>query len=270
MLFLLCLSVASSIDAGLSALKERNLRMFFTGYPHIYVGLEEKKKQILAMSKYMIPPEIKLNTSVKLTPSGNKFFIDIGNKKICRSAENVKVCENGQPWVFSPLSFGYSVSIDNKCMTKLDDDEIKLKTCTNTDDQIFSVKLANLDDSCGKLKSVLDGSPPPKTKDTNINIYTPHHGHHNRKRRHSRDNHTVGVYRINVHKKRHHHHRPDDDSSSDSSSSGTAHASSSDRSSFDLDNDQSFSESENSNVNINRDANLFDEYYRKHIHTSTL
>ncbi|EQB59824.1 hypothetical protein NAPIS_ORF02610 [Vairimorpha apis BRL 01] len=43
-------------------------------------------------------------------------------------------------WKIVPKVFGFTIQIDNKCITKGEDDKVVLSSCTESDDQLFNFK----------------------------------------------------------------------------------------------------------------------------------
>ncbi|CAD25642.1 hypothetical protein [Encephalitozoon cuniculi GB-M1] len=161
----------SAKDRELEEFVEKDIKVFFSSYPAQVLGMEEDQGVLVSHSKYVNPSKYKFVTRARLVKSGERYVVIFGENNICKEGNSVVKCKEERPWDIDRKEFGYTISTDNKCITKGPDESIEMKPCVNTDDQIFGFKLADLG-GCGSVESLL-GSEKPKSTTTNVNIFQP-------------------------------------------------------------------------------------------------
>ncbi|ADM11868.1 uncharacterized protein Eint_071050 [Encephalitozoon intestinalis ATCC 50506] len=171
-LILMFMSIfVSARDRELEEFVEKDIKVFFSSYPTQILGLEEENGLLVSHSKYVNPSKYKFVTRARLVKSGEKYVVIFGENNICKDGNSVVKCKEERPWDIDRKEFGYTISTDNKCITKGPEESIQMKICVNTDDQIFSFKLADLG-GCGDIGSLLRNEGR-KNMTTNVNIFHP-------------------------------------------------------------------------------------------------
>lgn len=171
-LILMFMSIfVSAKDRELEEFIEKDIKVFFSSYPAQVLGMEENNGVLVSHSKYVNPSKYKFITRARLVRSGDKYVVIFGENNICKDGNSVMKCKEERPWDIDRKEFGYTISTGNKCITKGPDETIEMKTCVNTDDQIFNFKLADIS-GCGSIDSLV-GSGSPKNTTTNVNIFQP-------------------------------------------------------------------------------------------------
>lgn len=170
----LVLSLVGTKDTDLDDFVEKDIRVFFSSFPTFTLGLDEGSGVLVAHSKYINPSKHRFITKARLVKSGNKHVMIFGEDNVCKDGNSVIKCKDERPWELDRKPFGYTISMDGKCITKGPDATIELKTCVNTDDQVVDFKPADLG-GCGGLESLLGVGDNMKAGTTNVNILPPGH-----------------------------------------------------------------------------------------------
>lgn len=139
-------------DKELNEFINKDIKIFFAGYPTTFLGRDNDGSELVAHNKYVTFEKLKFNPKARIIKDGKNFEIYFSGARICKSGNRILKCSSLNSWSIDRKYFGYSISKDGLCITKDIDDTVKMKNCVDTDDQIFSFKLVTPDcDSEEKL-----------------------------------------------------------------------------------------------------------------------
>ncbi|KAG0434602.1 hypothetical protein DMUE_5119 [Dictyocoela muelleri] len=124
----------------------REIYITFSAYTNTIIAAKTDDKSdnpFIGVNKELDPDTFNYNDTSILRKDGDKFAITIGDYNLCRNNDALKKCNKDEEvvkWKINKNPFGYSISINDLCITKEEDVKLKLKKCTETDDQLFVFK----------------------------------------------------------------------------------------------------------------------------------
>ncbi|WUR04456.1 polar tube protein 4 (PTP4) [Vairimorpha necatrix] len=118
----------------------KDIKIYFAGYPTTFLGILEDKSELFAENKYLSFEKIKFNPKCRIIKRGSYYELLFSNKKMCKTGNRIAQCSTPENWEITRKNFGYTISKNDYCITKDIDDTLKMQKCVDTDDQLFSFK----------------------------------------------------------------------------------------------------------------------------------
>lgn len=153
-------------DNELDDFINKPIKIYFAGYGSTFLGLNTKTKNLVGRNKYTDFSKHNFNPVSKIIKDGSQYEIYFAGSRICESGSIISQCEKNGAWKLNRVNFGYTIGKGSNCITKDRDDTVKMKRCTETDDQIFAFKTVSDLGDCD-VKDALDTSDKNKI-DINI------------------------------------------------------------------------------------------------------
>lgn len=130
----------SQKEDDLAEFNNKDIKIYFSGYPTTQLGLYKDSKNLVAISKYVNFESRNFSPKARLIKNGNQYELFFSGKRMCKNKKIVSVCDIVFKWKIVPKVFGFNIQTDNKCITKGQEDSIVLSSCTESDDQLFNFK----------------------------------------------------------------------------------------------------------------------------------
>ncbi|KAF9764492.1 hypothetical protein NGRA_0524 [Nosema granulosis] len=142
------------------------IKIYFAGYGSTFLGLNTKTHNIVARNKYTDFTKHNFEPISKIMKDGSQYEIYYSGRRICKSGSVISQCDANGAWDITRVNFGYTIGKNSSCITKDRDDTVRMKKCTETDDQIFNFKTVSDLGDCD-VKDALDTNDKHKI-DVNI------------------------------------------------------------------------------------------------------
>nr|WGJ64366.1 ricin B lectin-like protein [Nosema bombycis] len=142
------------------------IKIFFAAYGSTFLGIDTKTRNLVARNKYIDFGKHNFDPVGKLVKNGDTYEIYYGGSRVCKTGSIISQCESDGGWKLSRANFGYTISKNSSCITKDKVDTVKMKKCTETEDQIFMFKSVSSSADCA-VKEAMDTEDKHKI---NVNI----------------------------------------------------------------------------------------------------
>lgn len=139
MIFFILLSIFCE-DVELTDFLNKDIKIFFAGYPTTFLGRDNDGSELIAHNKYVNFEKLNFNPKARIIKEGRTFEIFFSGARMCKNGNIIARCSTSGNWTIDRKYFGYSISKDGQCVTKDIDNTVKMKKCVDTDDQIFAFK----------------------------------------------------------------------------------------------------------------------------------
>lgn len=182
--------VFSETSRELDYFLEQDIHILFSAYNHMQLAEKVETGSIVGVDRYLDAKEFRYDDRSMITKNGSGYEIRVGGAKLCKNnnMEVVKCGDGTGVWNIERKTFGFNISMGGSCMTEVDKDSLKLRKCTDTDDQLFTFKIASGPDKCDGGGLTIETETRKDVRAPEINIYSVNKG-----REHIRPKHTEKV-----------------------------------------------------------------------------
>lgn len=147
--------------ADMDKFEDKDIRIFFSGANHVFVGIDTQAERLAARSKYYNLGGF--NTMARLVPSGTKYRMEFQGKPMCIAGEKIAPCSTGHDFEVKEKVFGYTLGDGTRCLTLAERAVVKMVECAETEDQIVDFRLASEDQECGADGVSKPNPTPPES-----------------------------------------------------------------------------------------------------------
>lgn len=155
-IFTLIYALYEKADQQIKFFLDKDIRIYVSRANHLFLVMDTITETMGTMSKYAIVSDKYSKFKLIWDPSGYKL-ISLGSP-LCDEDGLITKCEKPVFWDIKPKNLGYTISEkgSNRCLTILDRNLVSLALCTETEDQIFDFRVAELDLGCDDDEKILD------------------------------------------------------------------------------------------------------------------
>ncbi|TBU05779.1 hypothetical protein CWI39_0623p0030 [Hamiltosporidium magnivora] len=142
----------------------KKLNIFFSGMENYFLAenlTDFSNKPFIIQNRLVEDENLVVTNKCELLKNGLEYEIKIGDSKLCSDKENVRKCDSKevQPWKIQKMTFGFSVSRNDNCITRDETGKIKLSKCDTSKNQIlFILKLDDFE-KCLEMTGNLNEKP---------------------------------------------------------------------------------------------------------------
>ncbi|KAM0681113.1 hypothetical protein GINT2_000898 [Glugoides intestinalis] len=109
---------------------------------HVFLVKNTETDTLMHISKFSSLDDIFSTFSILKDDKG--YLIKTGVDYICQdSANTVKPCKKKEHWQINKKTFGFTISIENMCLTAATKFKISLEKCTGSSYQLFDFKISD-------------------------------------------------------------------------------------------------------------------------------
>lgn len=153
-------------DDELDDFINKPVKIYFAGYGSTFLGLNTKTHNLVARNKYTDFVKHNFDPISKIIKDGNQYELYFSGSRVCESGSIISQCDKSGAWKITRVNFGYTIGKGSKCITKDREDTVRMKRCSETDDQIYNFKTVSDLGDCD-VKDAMDTSDNHKI-DINI------------------------------------------------------------------------------------------------------
>jgi len=176
MMILYILNIAAYLpdytEDVLSEFIGEEIKIFFSAYSHYHVAekVDKDDEPFIAVSKFRNAKENKFDDRARINTNDKKYEITIGDSKLCYHNKELRRCRDEDDitlWDIDPAIFGFQIMTSKKCLTKGNNEPLKMKGCSGSDEQIFDFKRFVGIDKCDEAnikKNEIEGDEKKRAK----------------------------------------------------------------------------------------------------------
>lgn len=138
----------------------KDIKIFNSAYSYQYLAEDTNGDPIMILeSRFYNQERLKANSVARLIADRKGYYIKLGDSYMCvGKGQYLNKCEDDKydSFTLSPKTFGWVIKQDDKCLTAVSFNKVKMEICVDDVGQVFDFKLHTTMSKCAQMAKELE------------------------------------------------------------------------------------------------------------------